>query len=118
MAGVRSEALDAGLAAVHAFPVQLGGIRYGVLTTYGRRPAPLGADDQACLLELADIATVVLLDTVEEGTVDSVAPRLLDAMDVHTEVYQAQGMVMVQLDVGLAEALARMRAHAFATGSS
>ena len=66
----------------------------------------------------ADIATVVLLDTVEEGTVDSVAPRLLDAMDVHTEVYQAQGMVMVQLDVDLAEALARMRAHAFATGTA
>jgi AmiR/NasT family two-component response regulator len=32
------------------------------------------------------------------------------------EVYQATGMVMVQLGVGPAEALARLRAHAFAQG--
>ena len=30
------------------------------------------------------------------------------------EVYQAQGMIMVQLGVSLTEALIRMRAHAYA----
>ncbi len=35
-------------------------------------------------------------------------------LDGHAHVYQAQGMVMVQLGVALPEALARMRAHAYA----
>ena len=39
-------------------------------------------------------------------------------MHVHDEVYQAQGMVMVDLAVPLDVALARMRAVAFAEGTS
>ena len=39
----------------------------------------------------------------------------MDALDLRTEVYQAQGMVMVQLDT-LNAALARMRATAFSRG--
>jgi hypothetical protein len=43
------------------------------------------------------------------------AERFLeDDVHVRTEVYQAQGMVMVDLGVSLAEALARLRARAFA----
>ena len=38
----------------------------------------------------------------------ALAPRL--------EVYQAQGMVMVDLGVGVDEAMARLRAHAYAEG--
>ena len=40
----------------------------------------------------------------------------MDALDLRTEVYQAQGMVMVQLDITLNAALARMRATAFSRG--
>ena len=43
-----------------------------------------------------------------------VAP--LDMLTPALEVYQAQGMVMVDLGVGLAEALVRLRAHAFLEG--
>jgi hypothetical protein len=32
----------------------------------------------------------------------------------HTEVHQASGMVSVQLDIGVLDALARLRARAFA----
>jgi hypothetical protein len=35
-------------------------------------------------------------------------------LDTQGHIYQAQGMVMVELGVGLAEALARMRAYAYA----
>ena len=34
------------------------------------------------------------------------------------EVYQAQGMVMVDLGVGIEEAMARLRAHSYAEGRS
>jgi AmiR/NasT family two-component response regulator len=38
-----------------------------------------------------------------------------DVGSTRDQVYPAQGMVMVQLGVSLPEALARLRAHAFAT---
>lgn len=37
-------------------------------------------------------------------------------LETHAHVYQAQGMLMVDLGISLPEALARMRAHAWATG--
>ena len=37
-----------------------------------------------------------------------------EAIEHRAEVFQAQGMVMVQLGVPLAEALVRIRAHAYA----
>ena len=45
-------------------------------------------------------------------------PDLRAAIHVRDEVYQAQGMVMVDLGVTLEVALARMRASAFAEGLS
>ena len=41
-------------------------------------------------------------------------PDLDDALAPRLEVYQAQGMVMVDLGVGVDEAMARLRAHAYA----
>ena len=38
------------------------------------------------------------------------------ALDTHGQIYAAQGMVMVDLGVGLSEALARMRAQALSSG--
>ena len=42
------------------------------------------------------------------------APGLGAALDYRAEIYQAQGMIMVARDIGAVEALARMRAQAFA----
>ena len=56
-------------------------------------------------LAFARMATEILLDG---------GPGLGDAIDHRAEIYQAQGMVMVARGLGAAEALARMRAHAFA----
>jgi hypothetical protein len=38
--------------------------------------------------------------------------------DIHTVVHQAAGMVSIQLDVSVGDALARLRAHAFGTNQS
>jgi AmiR/NasT family two-component response regulator len=35
-------------------------------------------------------------------------------MDSRAELFQARGMIMVQLDMSISNALARMRAHAYA----
>ncbi len=43
---------------------------------------------------------------------------LTDANAHRAEVHQASGMLAVQLDLNVAEALVRIRAHAFATDQS
>ena len=62
------------------------------------------------------LATELLLDSSPTG--DKPDPQLHAAIRAHDEVYQAQGMVMVDLAVPLDVALARMRATAFAEGIS
>ena len=44
--------------------------------------------------------------------------RLVEALERRGEIHQAQGMVMVDLGVDLAEALTLLRAHAFSRGLS
>jgi GAF domain-containing protein len=105
----------AGVGAVFAFPLQLGASRFGVLTFYVDHIRILdSAETTACLI-FAEAATETLLDG---GPVDpdGTRPSVPSSLRFRTEVYQAQGMVMVDLGIGLADALARMRAHAFATG--
>jgi len=101
-----------GVAAVFAFPMQIGSARLGVLDVYRDRTGELSAPALARAMTYADVAMRRLLDTPEQpSALDSL---VTDATDGRLQVYQAQGMVMVQLDVSLDEALARIRAHAYA----
>jgi hypothetical protein len=92
----------AGAAAVFAVPLQVGEARVGALDVYRDTPGGLSAEDLIDALRLGDALTQVLL-------------RLEPApSDFSAEVYQAAGMITVQLEVGISEALARLRAHAYA----
>jgi hypothetical protein len=111
--GYASAAVDAGARAVFAFPLNVGAAGLGVLDLFADTPGSLPEEDLAMALMFAQIATEVLLDgrmTTPEGELN---PDLASALDYRAEIYQAQGMLMVSLGVGLAEALVRMRAHAF-----
>ncbi len=113
--GFRSAALQSGVLAVFAFPLHVGGVALGVLDVYALATGSLTAEEVATNLTYAQIATEILLDgrlTMDSG---ELAPGLATALDSRSEIHQAQGMVMVALGVTLAEALVRMRAHAFAT---
>jgi hypothetical protein len=67
---------------------------------------------------VASVMTVALmaLPRGEENGPDGEDPWLNGLASAHDEVYQAVGMIMVQLGVDSDEALARLRAHAFAHG--
>ncbi len=115
----------AGIRAVYAFPLQLGAMRFGGLTFYTGRTSTLGAPELTLCMIFAEIATELLLenstggptDGANNGTGDGFGEGgLRSAIHFRTEIYQAQGMVMVALGVSLVEALARMRAHAFSSG--
>ena len=112
--GYSSLAVDHGVRAMFAFPMQEGAVSFGVLELYADRTGPLDADSMAMAAAFAQAATELLLDDgvitaggeFHDGLTASSATRAL--------IHQAQGMVMVDLGVTLAEALTRMRARAFA----
>jgi hypothetical protein len=113
--GYAPAALAAGSRAVFAFPLHVGAARLGVLCLHASDPRTLKGADIATSLMLTELATEMVLDGYSPAA-DRKPPelRLLGADGLRDQVYQAQGMVMVQLGVSLPEALSRMRAHAYA----
>jgi hypothetical protein len=114
--GFVAAALAAGARAMFALPLQAGAIRVGILSLYRALPGVLSAGELADALVLADMALQLLLDAAS-GISGSRDYRPLDGLsDRRAVVYQATGMISVQLGVSLEEALVRLRAHAFGSG--
>jgi hypothetical protein len=92
----------AGAAAVFALPLQVGMSRVGALDVYRDSPGGLSGAEITDAVRIGDAVTQVLLR--------------MDATpsDFSAEVYQAAGMITVQLEVEISEALARLRAYAYA----
>jgi len=72
------------------------------------------SDQRADCLTLAEVITETVLSLQDPSPPGELARELDDAVAYRSEVYQASGIVAVQLGVPAAEALLRMRAHAFA----
>jgi hypothetical protein len=106
--------------AVFAFPLRIGAISVGVLTAHRAAPGPLAHGQLADALALADAVTVLLLHRVpaDNGAAapedNGLRPGWAVPETYRAEVHQASGMISVQLNVSLAEALVRLRAHAYA----
>lgn len=107
------EALDLGVAAVFALPLQVGGNTIGVLDCHRKRPGPLRELRKALLV--IEAVTRALLDPDLRG---SAATKAADIPSLASEdqavVHQASGMVAARLGIGIDEALAIIRGHAFA----
>jgi hypothetical protein len=109
-------ALASGVGAVYAFPLHIGASIFGVLTAFVGSGPRLEARGLETALVFSESATELLLDGFAPVD-DHELERSLDAvLGTNGYIYQAQGKVMVELGVSLPEALARMRAQAFATG--
>ncbi|MGH3678957.1 MAG: GAF and ANTAR domain-containing protein [Natronosporangium sp.] len=105
---------DLGVQAVFAFPLQVGAARLGVLNIYRAGPGLLTRGEFGHALMFAEVALTSLLDGQHKARSGTAADGLVGAVERRAELFLAQGMVMVQLGVGLAEALTRIRAHAYA----
>jgi GAF domain-containing protein len=102
-----------GVRAVFAFPLQVGAARLGVLDVYRDEVGSLSIVELARALTFAQVATTALLDGQERARAGH-PPRGIDhALESRYELHQAQGMVMVQLGINLADAMARLRAYAY-----
>lgn len=106
--------LDSGVAALFAFPLQVGAIRLGVLDIYRTTTGSLNAGQLAEALAFADAAVLVLLHLQEQvNPGEGLHPELIDASGWHSEIHQSTGFIAVQAAVGLTEALLILRARAF-----
>jgi hypothetical protein len=114
--GFTAAALEKGIAAVFAFPLQVGAIRLGVLDLYRDTAGPLDRPQLAAALDFAEAATTILLYLQNKATPgEPLHPALAEAVESRREIHQATGMISVQAGVGLADALLRLRAHAFSS---
>ncbi|MGZ4614294.1 MAG: GAF and ANTAR domain-containing protein [Actinomycetes bacterium] len=107
-------ALEAGIRAIFAFPLQVGMIPLGVLDLYRDTAGTLDEGQLAEALCFADAATTVLLNLQAANGPQDIASGLAVLVENRAEVHQATGMVSVQAMLGLAEALILLRAHAYA----
>lgn len=109
-------AIECGVAAMYAMPLQLGAIRVGVLDLYRDTAARLDSSDFADAVAIADLVTAILLTTGQTGRVDGSLGPWWDQPLRTREVHQATGMMMAQLSVSAREAYVRLQAYAYANG--
>lgn len=114
--GYAEGAQQVGIAAVFAFPLQVGGIKLGAIDVYQDTPGPLADSAVEEARALAAAATAVLLhlqsSTGRGDMHDDLADTILDRAEVH----QATGMVSVQIGARLCDAFAVLRGRAYASG--
>lgn len=104
-----------GVRAVFAFPLSIGQVNVGVLDLYRSTAGPLSEVNLAAALVAAEAATLALLElTTDEAGEVLWSPVSLTKASL--EVYQATGIVQVQLNLGTGEALLTLKAHAFSSG--
>jgi hypothetical protein len=107
------QALQAGVRAVFGFPLRVGVVHLGALNLYRDRPGLLNDEQHADALVVADVAARWVLDAQGGAPSGAVAKELEAGADFHFAVHNAAGMVSVQEEISVAEALIRLRAFAF-----
>jgi ANTAR domain/GAF domain len=108
---------------VFAIPVVLAGEYVGALDLFRAKPGELHDGHLAGAIVAAELAGIPLLDLMDSDLQAAVNDPDSSAWAEFTslgraEVSQATGMLVAQLGVEPAEALVRLRAHAYATNRS
>lgn len=106
-----------------AIPVVLAGEYVGALDLFRAQPGELPSAHLAGAITAAELASVPLLDLMDSDLLAAVDDPASDAWAEfnalsRVEVSQATGMLVAQLEIEPAEAMVRLRAHAYATGRS
>jgi hypothetical protein len=115
--------LEMSIRGVFAMPVVVAGEYVGALDLFRSDPGDLTAAQLAGAMLAGEMAGVPMLDLMDGDLLAAASDPAADAWAEltalsRTEVSQATGMLVAQLDVEPAEALVRLRAHAYATRRS
>jgi hypothetical protein len=106
-------AVEAGVAAVFAFPVRVDEIPVGVLELYRDTPGPLAAADVTEALAWATVGAWVLLHLTPGVLDDDLFPDLTERLASRSLVHRATGVLAHQLGISTDDSLAILRARAF-----
>ncbi|MWA12128.1 GAF domain-containing protein [Streptomyces sp. BA2] len=110
--GLAGPLADLGIAAVFALPLRIGVITLGVLTGHRTVPGPLADGQLADSLALANALAGLVVNLAARSD----ATGFLDVQysDLYfAEVHQATGYLATELGIPPAQALVRLRSHAF-----
>jgi hypothetical protein len=115
--------LDLQIRGVYAMPVVVAGEYVGALDLFRAKPGRLAEEHVSGAIIAAELAGIPLLDLLDGDLHAAAADPSSNAWaELHTlsraEVSQATGMLVAQLEIEPAEALVRLRAHAYSTGRS
>lgn len=119
----RPALLEHKIRGVFAIPVVLAGEFVGALDLFRIEPGELGSDELAGAVVAAELAGAPLLDLMDsdlQAAVNDPNSRSWTEFNAlsRAEVSQATGMLVAQLEIEPAEALVRLRAHAYAINRS
>ena len=106
-------AVEAGVQAIFGFPLQIGAIRLGALDVYFDHPGDLTRLQLGDALVMADVVTHEILELQAGAPPDALASELDTVENLRAVVHQASGMLAVQLDIPVADALIRLRAYTY-----
>jgi hypothetical protein len=105
--------LRAGARALFGFPLRIGTVRLGALNLYRDQPGSLTGEQYADALTLAGLAAQSVLAAQAGAPSGTVPSQLESEADFRFVVHNAAGMVSVQQDITVTDALIRLRAYAF-----
>jgi hypothetical protein len=114
-ASFTAPAVASGVRAVFGFPASVGEVRVGALNLYRDRPGRLSADQHADAVVVAGIAARAIIAMQADAHPGALGAQFEAGTNFQFVVYQAAGMVAVQLGVDVTEATVRLRAHAMRT---
>jgi hypothetical protein len=103
-----------GVRAIFAFPLRIGVAHLGVMDFFRTSEGHLSEPELGKAFAMADEAVAILLNGHDRTAPDGDFEAADGSLAGPAELFQAQGMVMVQIGGTLPEALARIRAHAYA----
>jgi GAF domain-containing protein len=106
------QALSAGVASVHAFPMRLRDQVIGALNLFGREPRALEPDEARVVQALADVATIAIIQERLVRQAEILTEQLQFALNSRVVIEQAKGAVARSLGVSVEDAFELMRAHA------
>lgn len=107
-------AQTSGIGAVFAYPLITSGAKVGVLTLYQQSEGDLTAGQHEDSIALCEVLTETVLSLQDDAPAGILSPPIDDAVQYRAEIFQASGMTAIQLSIPVADALMRIRAHAFA----
>jgi hypothetical protein len=105
--------LRAGVRALFGFPLRIGAVRLGALNLYRDQPGSLSGEQYTDALTLAGLVAQSVLAAQAGAPSGTVPSQLESEADFRFVVHNAAGMVSVQQDITVTDALIRLRAYAF-----